>query len=212
MDGCVVVGAVERIVEGEGLVPQILDVHCSASSKGMVFGNGSNDRRVFQALGGEVRRDMNAHPDRDIEVTGKKTVEQWAGRLLPHAQVNAGMLTSQRSKERLELVACARRQSDYQLARLTAAASLSGGIRVIGCPKSSPRGLEQGAAGIGELNPAGRARKELDAQLHLQPGDGRAQRLLGHVKPLCGAGEVQLLGNGHVVPQQTQLRLHSQRV
>jgi hypothetical protein len=32
------------------------------------------------------------------------------------------------------------------------------------------------------------------------------------VKPLSGAGEVQLLGNGHEVPQQTQLRLHSRRV
>jgi hypothetical protein len=61
---------------------------------------------------------------------------------------------------------------------------------------------QQAFALDGERDPAGRAREQGDAELPLEPTDVAALRLLRHVQPRGGAGEVQLLGDRHERAQQ----------
>ena len=67
------------------------------------------------------------------------------------------------------------------------------------------RVAQEGLAGRRHLHAPARPREELAAQLVLQQPDLVAQRRLGHVEPLGGAAEVQLLGDGHEVAELTQL-------
>jgi len=49
-------------------------------------------------------------------------------------------------------------------------------------------------------------------QRGLQCGDLLAERWLGQVQPLGGAGEAQLVGDRHEVPQVAQMHIHSQQL
>ncbi len=53
----------------------------------------------------------------------------------------------------------------------------------------------------GERDLPGAAHEQHGTQLALQRPDVAAERLLGHIQPGRGTGEVQLLGNGHERPQ-----------
>ena len=63
---------------------------------------------------------------------------------------------------------------------------------------------EQPPAGLRELDVPRRAREQLDSELALELADRGAQRRRGHVQPVGRAGEVELLGDGHEVPQMAQ--------
>jgi hypothetical protein len=63
----------------------------------------------------------------------------------------------------------------------------------------------------GERDLAGGAGEQPPAELPLEPGDVAAEGLLGQVEPGGGAGEVQLLGNGDEMTQQTQVQLTRHR-
>ena len=65
---------------------------------------------------------------------------------------------------------------------------------------------EQAPAGVGQLDVPRRAHEQLGAELGLELPDRLAQRRGGHVQPVGGAAEAQLLGDGHEVAQMAQLR------
>ena len=67
-----------------------------------------------------------------------------------------------------------------------------------------PGPLQVGGAGRGQVDAAGGADEELDAELGLEAPDLLGERRLGHVQPLGGATEVPLLGDRHEVAQVTQ--------
>jgi hypothetical protein len=68
-----------------------------------------------------------------------------------------------------------------------------------------PRVAQEGLSRRGHLHAPARPREQLAAQLVLQQPDLVAQRRLGHVEPLGGAAEVQLLGDRHEIAELTQL-------
>jgi hypothetical protein len=71
--------------------------------------------------------------------------------------------------------------------------------------EDQPRALQVRGSGVGELDPAGGAAQQLDAEVSLEAADLLRQRGLGHVQPGGGVAEVQLLGDGHEVPQLAQI-------
>jgi hypothetical protein len=80
---------------------------------------------------------------------------------------------------------------------------------VCACAKCGAGGLEHGVAGGGELHPAGAPDEQLDTEVDLEPSDGSAEWLLGHMEPLGRAGEVQLLGDDDEVAQEAQVGIHT---
>ena len=72
--------------------------------------------------------------------------------------------------------------------------------------------LEERGAGLRQLDAARGPLQQLDAELLLEPGDRRAQRLLGDVQAARGACEVQLLGDRDEVAQLPELDIHSRGV
>ena len=70
----------------------------------------------------------------------------------------------------------------------------------------------QRGAGGGELDLAPVAPEQLGAQRRFQAADLLAEGRLRQVQALCGAGEVQLLGHGHEVPQIPEMGIHSQQL
>ena len=63
---------------------------------------------------------------------------------------------------------------------------------------------QEGRAGLGECDTAGRPVEQGDTQLALEPPHLLAHRGLDDVQPFGRAAEVQLLGDGQEVPQLTQ--------
>lgn len=82
-----------------------------------------------------------------------------------------------------------------------------GGLVDVGEDRARP--FEVGPAGVGEVDAAGGAVEQLDAQLGLQLADLLGERRLGHVEPLGGATEVAFLGHRHEVSQMTQIHMSS---
>jgi hypothetical protein len=117
-----------------------------------------------------------------------------------------------RVEERLEAVPGARGEPDRQRARVPTPRGLGGFDRVVDGPQRRARGLEQGGAGLGELDAPRRPGQQRDAELLLQARDRGAERLLGDVQPTRRAREVQLLGDRDEVPQVPQLDIHRSRV
>jgi len=60
-------------------------------------------------------------------------------------------------------------------------------------------------AGLGQLDAAGRAAQQLDAEGLLELADGRAERRLAEVQPRGGGAEAQLLGDGEEGAQVAHL-------
>ena len=92
-------------------------------------------------------------------------------------------------------------------------ALLAGGVararhRLVRGGEQRPRGLEQRRSRGRELDPAGCAHDEHGAHALLELADRAAECLLRDVEALAGAGEVELLGNGHEVAQLPQLDAH----
>jgi hypothetical protein len=69
--------------------------------------------------------------------------------------------------------------------------------------------LVQGGAGGSELDAVGVAINELGADTLLELADLAAERLLGEVKPLRGAGEVELLADGDEGSEVAHLDVHA---
>jgi hypothetical protein len=111
-------------------------------------------------------------------------------------------------EQRLEAVPGAGGESDAQLAGLAAARRLSGGERLVDRSQRDAGGLQQGLAGVRELDAPRGALQQRHAELLLKPRDRGAQRLLGDVHAAGGAREVQLLGDGDEVAQVPQLPIH----
>jgi hypothetical protein len=94
-------------------------------------------------------------------------------------------------------------QVDQQ--RVVVAAKLLDGLVVEG---EQLAGTQQQALALGgERDPAGGAGEQADAELLLEPSDVAAERLLRHVQPRGGAGEMQLLGDRHEVAKQAHVQL-----
>jgi hypothetical protein len=70
----------------------------------------------------------------------------------------------------------------------------------------------QRGAGAGELDLAPVTPEQLGAQRSFQAADLLAEGRLRQVQALRGAGEVQLLGHGHEVPQIPEMGIHSQQL
>jgi len=66
---------------------------------------------------------------------------------------------------------------------------------------------QQALALGGERDPPGRAGEQADAEPALQAADVAAERLLGHVQPCRGPGEMQLLGHRHERAQDPRVQL-----
>ena len=77
--------------------------------------------------------------------------------------------------------------------------------RPFGIRQRPARSGEERAPGVGELHLAGRADEEIDPEVAFELSDRGAERRLGHVHPLRGAAEVQLLRHGDEVAQVAQL-------
>jgi hypothetical protein len=73
--------------------------------------------------------------------------------------------------------------------------------RPFGVRERPPRALQERASGVGQLHLPGGADEEVDPEVAFELSDRRAKRWLGHVQPLRGAAEVQLLRHGDEVPQ-----------
>ncbi|MFZ0088473.1 MAG: hypothetical protein WAL63_03130 [Solirubrobacteraceae bacterium] len=72
---------------------------------------------------------------------------------------------------------------------------------MVGRSDGLPGGWEQLGAGGGERDVTAGALKQRHAQVGFEGADGLAQGRLGDVKPLGGASEVQLVGDGDEVAQ-----------
>ena len=77
--------------------------------------------------------------------------------------------------------------------------------------KAAGHRVQRGAGG-GELDLAPVAPEQLGAQRRFQAADLLAEGRLRQVQALRGAGEVQLLGRGHEVPQIPEMGIHSQQL
>ena len=75
-------------------------------------------------------------------------------------------------------------------------------------PASSGRACSRGFARSGQLDAVGIALHELRSDARLELADLAAERLLGEVQPLGGAGEVELLGERQQRPQMPHLDVH----
>jgi hypothetical protein len=84
--------------------------------------------------------------------------------------------------------------------------------RPIGLRQRPPRSVEERASGVRELHLAGGADEEGDSEIALELSNRGAERRLGHVQPLRGAAEIELLGHGGEVAQVAQLDHGSRRV
>ncbi len=77
--------------------------------------------------------------------------------------------------------------------------------RVIDVLEQLARPIQQRFAGKGELDSVGGAPQQLAANQLLERADLAAERGLGHVQPLCGPAEVELLRDRDERPQVAQL-------
>jgi hypothetical protein len=152
---------------------------------------------------------VGAEGDGQVEPAVADVGDQRRGRVYADVQVQRGVAFGKRGEERFESVARARGQPAPEVAGDGAAGGARGGQRVVGGAQRDARGVEQRATGVGELDVAGGATEQLDAEVGLQAPDRGAQRLLGHVQARRCAREVQLLGDGDEVAQKAQVRFHT---
>jgi hypothetical protein len=101
------------------------------------------------------------------------------------------------------------RQPDRHVSGFAARRRLRGRDRRVGGHERRARRLQQRHAGLRQRDAPGRAIEQPHAELPLEPGDRRAERLLRDVQSLRRAREVQLLGDGDEVPQLAQLHIHT---
>ena len=181
MTAFVVVGVVARDVERERLVAQLGEHDGVPIGEGVGGGDGQDDGLVLEAVVLEVVGDLRAEGDGEVEPAVADGVDQRSGRVVVDVQVERGMSLGERGEQRLEPVARAGGEPELQVACDAAAGGAGGGQRVVGRAQRDARGLEQGVPGVGELDAAGRAAEQLDAEVRLaQLFDGRSQLLVYH--------------------------------
>lgn len=99
-------------------------------------------------------------------------------------------------QHRQRRIAAGPREADGDPAHLARSRSAHGPAYDGGLGEQVPRRFEEGLPGRGQPHRPGRTVEQRDAQIALQQSDLLAQRRLGHVQPLGGAPEVQLLRDG----------------
>ena len=128
---------------------------------------------------------------------------------VPHLlgeELDVGVAGPERPAERRErLEARAPRIGDPQVTELAGRRALGVLGRPLGIRQRAPRSLKERATGVGEPHLAGRSGEEIDPEVAFELSDRGAERRLGHVHPLRGAAEVQLLRHGDEVAQVAQL-------
>ena len=175
-------------------------------------GHGEHGGLVLEPQLLQVGGDVCTERHGGIEASVAQVGEQGCGGVVVGVQVHGGMSLGQGREEGLEPVAGTGGQAELQFAGDSASGGAGGRQGVVGCLDRGARGFEQCVAGVGELDPTSRSVEQVDAQLGLELPDRGAQRLLGHVQAGSGSGEVQLLGDGDEVAQQSQVAVHTSGV
>jgi hypothetical protein len=76
--------------------------------------------------------------------------------------------------------------------------------------KHRTRIIEKNAPGLGQLNAAGLAAKELDIEFQLDRLDPLAERRLLHAEPLGSPRDMSLFRDGDELPEMSELHSHIQ--
>jgi hypothetical protein len=187
-------------------------VHACALCEPVVLADGDENGLILEALRLDLPTGGDAEADREVELARAQRLDQRPGRLLPDAQAKARVLRLNGVEQGLQAVVRALGEADLQFARGPYAGRPRGREGVLCGLERGAGGLDERAAGVGELDVAGGAHEQFGPEVALEAGDRRAQRLLGHVQPGGGAREVQLLGNGEEVAEQAQIGIHTPRV
>ena len=114
-------------------------------------------------------------------------------------------LAQPREQRRADLVAGGGRAAEPQRAEHAAPGPRRVGERRVDRRQRGAAVGEQPPPGLGQLDVAGRAHEQLDAELGLELPDRLAERRRGHVQPVGRAREAELLGDRDEVPQMAQL-------
>ena len=194
------------------LVHQVARVELLARGQGVV---GRQDRHAGireqrladQALGGERQPDQG-----DVGPVVAQATRGVVEREVADGQENLGTRLRKRPQQpRGEIERGGGEQSDVQLAALAASGLDRGLQRLIDALEQTGDPLQQCPAGRGQLDLARGADEQLRPDERLELPDLGAERLLGEVQALRGAGEVELLGDGGERTQVTQLHTHNAR-
>ncbi len=177
----------------------------------MVGGGGDDEPVLSQGVHGEGEVGRRRAQQRDVDRPGAQRLDL-VGRehLAAEGEVDARKLLREPPREcGQETVRRRAHAPDREVSHRAGrdAPRVVSGLVDVGEDRACP--LEVGPAGLGEVDAAGGAVEQLDAELGFQLADLLGERRLGHVEPLGGATEVTLLGHRHEVPKVAQIHMWS---